>query len=215
MLDEIGQCRVPSKLPQMCRKTTKKQNLQIQSPARAPKCLTPPPKMLAPYSRAICPPKIPPSLEKESPLLHREKNGFLKGLYFGISTRTTLESPKSDMCQNGPERVLGNVISCPEPKFEKEIPMGSVPNERKEIMRDPIRWFKCKLKPPKNWFCEDPWLWPKYSNGSGVAKNSHMSKLTKRGPRRYLKLSWDKIWQQNSNGKFPKMPKRDSHAPRY
>ena len=29
--------------------------------------------------------------------------------------------------------------------------MGSVPNERKEIlMRDPIRWFKCKLKPPKN-----------------------------------------------------------------
>ena len=30
--------------------------------------------------------------------------------------------------------------------------MGSVPNERKEIlMRDPIRWFKCKLKPPKNW----------------------------------------------------------------
>ena len=28
--------------------------------------------------------------------------------------------------------------------------MGSVPNERKEIlMRDPIRWFKCKLKPPK------------------------------------------------------------------
>ena len=29
--------------------------------------------------------------------------------------------------------------------------MGSVPNERKEILtRDPIRWFKCKLKPPKN-----------------------------------------------------------------
>ena len=31
--------------------------------------------------------------------------------------------------------------------------MGSVPNEQKEIlMHDPIRWFKCKLKPPKNTF---------------------------------------------------------------
>ena len=29
--------------------------------------------------------------------------------------------------------------------------MGSVPNCRKEIAdRYPIRWFKCKLKPPKN-----------------------------------------------------------------
>ena len=106
--------------------------------------------MVPPYSPAICPPKTPPSLEKESPLLHREKNGFLKGLYFGISTRTALESPKSDIFQIWPKRVLGHVISCPEPKFEKRIPMGSVSNERKEIlMRDPIRWFKCKLKPPK------------------------------------------------------------------
>ena len=30
--------------------------------------------------------------------------------------------------------------------------MGSVPNCRKEIADHyPIRWFKCKLKPPKNW----------------------------------------------------------------
>ena len=30
--------------------------------------------------------------------------------------------------------------------------MGSVPNSRQEIsMRDCIRWFKCKLKPPKNY----------------------------------------------------------------
>ena len=29
--------------------------------------------------------------------------------------------------------------------------MGSVPNCQKEIAdRYPIRWFKCKLKPPKN-----------------------------------------------------------------
>ena len=61
-----------------------------------------------------------------------------------------LESPKSDIFQIWPKRVLGHVISCPEPKFEKRIPMGSVPNERKEILtRDSIRWFKCKLKPPK------------------------------------------------------------------
>ena len=31
---------------------------------------------------------------------------------------------------------------------------------------------------------------------AGVAKNWHMSKLTKRGPRRRLKLSWDQIWQK-------------------
>ena len=30
--------------------------------------------------------------------------------------------------------------------------MGSVPNCQKEIpVRHAIRWFKCKLKPPKNW----------------------------------------------------------------
>ena len=35
--------------------------------------------------------------------------------------------------------------------------MESVSNERKEIlMRDPIRWFKCKLKPPKNGGWEEP-----------------------------------------------------------
>ena len=40
--------------------------------------------------------------------------------------------------------------------------MGSVPNERKEILtHDPIRWFKCKLKPPKNsshWQTRDEYL---------------------------------------------------------
>ena len=60
----------------------------------------------------------------------RGKIDFLRPLYFGISTRTALELSKIDMCQIWPERVLGHVISCPEPKFEKRIPMGSVPNER-------------------------------------------------------------------------------------
>ena len=36
-------------------------------------------------------------------------------------------------------------------KFDKKIPMGSVPNCKKEIpAHHAIRWFKCKLKPPKN-----------------------------------------------------------------
>ena len=36
------------------------------------------------------------------------------------------------------------------PNLTRKIPMGSVPNCRKEIAnRYPIRWFKCKLKPPK------------------------------------------------------------------
>ena len=49
-----------------------------------------------------------------------------------------------------PRRVLGDVIRCLESKFDKKIPMGSVPNCQKEIPDcHAIRWFKCKLKPPK------------------------------------------------------------------
>ena len=56
-----------------------------------------------------------------------------------------------DICQNWPHGALGDVSSCLETKFDKEMSMGSVPNCRKEIAnRYSIRWFKCKLKPPKN-----------------------------------------------------------------
>ena len=49
---------------------------------------------------------------------------------------------------------------CLETKFDKKIPMGSVPNCQKEIaMHDPIRWFKCKLKPPKK---SNIWLWRRF-----------------------------------------------------
>ena len=66
------------------------------------------------------------------------------------STRMALESPKIDICQNGPQGGLGDVSSCLETKFDKKMSMGSVPNCRKEIAhRYGIRWFKCKLKPPK------------------------------------------------------------------
>ena len=35
-------------------------------------------------------------------------------------------------------------------KFDQKIPIGSVPNGRSQIAnRCAIRWFKCKLKPPK------------------------------------------------------------------
>ena len=63
----------------------------------------------------------------------------------------------------------------------------------------------------KHWLSEDPWFRPKYSNGSGVAKNWHMSKWTSGGPR-CLKLSWDQIWQKNVNGKCPKLPKRNCQS---
>ena len=79
---------------------------------------------------------------------------FRRHLFWQI-TRTALESPKIDICQNWPRRVLGDVTRCLESKFDKKIQMGSVPNCWKEIpVRDAIRWFKCKLKPPKkiNWF---------------------------------------------------------------
>ena len=62
-----------------------------------------------------------------------------------------LETPKIDIFQISLERVPGDVISCLESKFDKKIPMGSVPNCQKEIANTyGIRWFKCKLKPPKN-----------------------------------------------------------------
>ena len=36
-------------------------------------------------------------------------------------------------------------------KFEPKSPKGSVPNGQSYFaVRDAIRWFKCKLKPPKN-----------------------------------------------------------------
>ena len=75
-----------------------------------------------------------------------------KKLIFWRLQQTALESPKIDICQNWPNGLLGDVASCLETKFDRKIPMGSVPKCRKEIAaHDPIRWFKCKLKPPKKY----------------------------------------------------------------
>ena len=104
------------------------------------------PKMVVTYSLGTCPPKTPRHFDAPLPL-HQEKIDFLKTPDFGQSTRTALESPKIDICQNWPKGVLGDVSSCLETKFDKKIQIGSVPNCRKEIlMCHAIRWFKCKLK---------------------------------------------------------------------
>ena len=114
-----------------------------------PGCRTPP-KMVPPYSLGTCPPKTPPEHFDAPSLLHWENIDFPKTPVFGQSTQTALESLKIDICQNGLHGALGDVSSCLETKFDKEMSMGSVPNCPKEIAnRYGIRWFKCKLKPPK------------------------------------------------------------------
>ena len=53
--------------------------------------------------------------------LNHLKIDFLKAPNFAKSTRMTLESPKVDICQNWPKRVLGDVISCLVSKFDKKF----------------------------------------------------------------------------------------------
>ena len=111
--------------------------------------------MVPPYSLGTCPPTNPKTLWCPIAPSSR-KNWFSEGIFFWQITQMALESPKIDICQNWPRRVLGDVIRCLEPKFENKIPMGSVPNCRKEIpTHHAIRWFKCKLKPPKKCFLVD------------------------------------------------------------
>ena len=102
-------------------------------PRQMPQGCRTPPKMVPLYSLGTCPPKTPEHFDTPS-LLHWEKIDFLKTPDFGQSTRMALELPKIDICQNWPKGVLGDVSSCLETKFDKKIPMGSVPNCRKEIL---------------------------------------------------------------------------------
>ena len=131
-------------------KDFEKWNLWTQSPTRRPEGVAPPQKWY--HHIAWVPAHLQPPSHFDAPsLLHGVNMDFLKTPVFGQSTRTALESPKIDICQNGPQGALGDVSSCPETKFDKKMSMGSVPNCRKEIAnRYSIRWFKCKLKPPKN-----------------------------------------------------------------
>ena len=55
ILDEISQCRVPSKLSQMCQKM----HPVHLKPCQTPQVCHTPPKMVPPYSPGSCPPKTP------------------------------------------------------------------------------------------------------------------------------------------------------------
>ena len=116
-----------------------------------PGCHTPP-KMVPPYSLGTCPPTTPRHFDTPL-LLHQENIDFLfKDPWFWPKYSNGPGSlPKIDICQNWPQGALGDVSSCLETKFDKKMSMGSVPNCQKEIAnRYGIRWFKCKLKLPKN-----------------------------------------------------------------
>ena len=67
-------------------------------------------------------------------LLHREKNRFSEGNFFGQITLMALESPKIDICQNWPKRVLGDVIRCLESKFDKKFQWEVVQNAEKKFL---------------------------------------------------------------------------------
>ena len=140
---------VNAEYPLSCWKCVEKRTFAFYA-LLGPLSVSHPPKMVPPYSLGTCPPTNPKTLWCPiAPSLR--KNWFSEGIFFWQITRTALESPKIDICLNWPRRVLGDVIRCLEPKFDKKIPIGSVPNCQKEIfVRHAIRWFKCKLKPPKN-----------------------------------------------------------------
>ena len=118
-------------------------------PHQTPRGCCNPPKMVPPYSLGTYPPTTPRHFDAPS-LLHRENIDFLKTPDFGQSTQTALELPKIYICQNWPQGVLGDVSSCLETKFDKKCQweVSQIAN------RYGIRWFKCKLKPPKNAQCE-------------------------------------------------------------
>ena len=105
---------------------------------RSMPCWTPwvchtPPKMVPPYSLGTCPPTNLETLW--SPVTpSSRKNWFSEDIFFWQITQTALESPKIDICQNWPKRVLGDVIRCLGSKFDKKIPKGSVPKCQKEIL---------------------------------------------------------------------------------
>ena len=101
ILDQISQCRVPSKLPQMCQKngTFVLKNFNCSMPRWMPQVCCTPLKMVPPYSLGTCPPKNPkPHWSLVAP--SSRKNLFSEGIFFWQITRTALQSPKIDIFQN-------------------------------------------------------------------------------------------------------------------
>ena len=116
----------------------------LKGPPDAPRVSHPPPKMVPPYSLGTCPPKTPKTLWHPVAPSSR-KHWLSEDPWFWPKYSN---GPR--VAKNWPKGALRDVSSCLETKFDKKIPMGSVPNCRKEIANCyGIRWFKCKLKPPK------------------------------------------------------------------
>ena len=114
-----------------------------------PGCRTPP-KMVPPYSLGTCPPKTPITLSRPVPPSSR-KHRLSEDPCFWPKYSNGPGVAKNWHMSKWTYGTLGDVSSCLETKFDKEMSMGSVPNCQKEIAnRYGIRWFKCKLKPPKN-----------------------------------------------------------------
>ena len=98
-------------------KDFRKRNFRTRSPTRRPQGVAPPQKWY--HHIAWVPAHLKPPEHFDTPsLLHRVNIDFLKTPVFGQSTRTALESPKIDICQNGPQGALGDVSSCLETKFD-------------------------------------------------------------------------------------------------
>ena len=73
---------VNAEYPLSCRKCVEKQTFCILCPAGPPKCVSPPEKMVPPYSLGTYPPTNPRHFDAPL-LLHWEKIDFLKASFFG------------------------------------------------------------------------------------------------------------------------------------
>ena len=91
------------------------------------------------------------------------------------------------------------------PKMVPQYSLGTCPPNTPSLSK------VLSLHQEKNWFSEDTQFCQKYSNSPGF-KSWHISKVVSRCHRRCLNLSWVQIWPKKSNGKCPKLPKRNSHV---
>ena len=114
---------VNAEYPLSCRKCVEKQTFCILCPTGPLSVSELPPKMVPPYSLGTCPPTKPETLWCPIAPSSR-KNWFSEGIFFWQITWMALELPKIDICQNWPRRVLGDVIRCLEPKFDKKNSNG-------------------------------------------------------------------------------------------
>ena len=116
-------------------------------------------------------------------------------------------------------------------RFEKTEPLDSKPHQTPRGLLHPPKmvppysldtcppttpktlWHPITPSSSKHWFSEDPWFWPKYSNDPEVTKNATYVKIDQTGVlgdvSSCLETKFDK---KISNGKCPKLPKRDSHV---